>query len=157
MESETQEVEVLTATPPAADALATRQSQASAALIAARLLRGVPTVRELPSKRTTHQPPTIELVKQIHARARRRRAGPRDRARPSPSGWNFLELRPQSAGVGSFWKVSSQDSSGYAFYLYEHWSCFGTWRYEGPSYVYVELNGRLTYLGFVFGGQLITA
>jgi hypothetical protein len=58
--------------------------------------------------------------------------------------------------VGSFWKVSCQDSSGYAFYLFEHWSCVGSWRYEGPSYVYVVLNGRLTYLGFVFGGQLIT-
>jgi hypothetical protein len=150
-------VEVLTTTPPAADALAARQSKASAALIAGRLLRGLPTVRELPSKRTTHQPPSMELVQQIHGRAKRRRGGPRDRARPSPSGWTFLELRPQTTEAGSFWKVSSQDSSGYAFYLFEHYSCMGSWRYEGPSYVYVVLGERPTYLGFVFGGQLITA
>ena len=143
-----------TAAAPATGAPATRQSETSAALIANRLLHGLPTVRELPSRRDTHQRPSIELVRRVHAR--RKRAGPGENARAGPNGWAFLELRPQTTGVGSFWKVSGQDSSGYAFYLFEHWSCVGSWRYEGPSYVYVVLNGRLTYLGFVFGGQLIT-
>ena len=155
MESVTKEVEVLTAATSMAGASATRQNATSAALIANRLLRGLPTVRELPSKRTTHQRPSMELVKRVHAR--RKRAGPGDSARAGPNGWTFLELRPQTTGVGSFWKVSCQDSSGYAYYLFEHYSCVGSWRYEGPSYVYVVLDGRLTYLGFVFGGQLITA
>ena len=144
-----------TAAAPATGAPATRQSETSAALIANRLLHGLPTVRELPSRRDTHQRPSIELVRRVHTR--RKRAGPGENARAGPNGWAFLELRPQTTGVGSFWKVSCQDSSGYAFYLFEHWSCVGSWRYEGPSYVYVVLNGRLTYLGFVFGGQLITA
>jgi len=143
-----------TAAAPATGAPATRQSETSAALIANRLLHGLPTVRELPSRRDTHQRPSIELVRRVHTR--RKRAGPGENARAGPNGWAFLELRPQTTGVGSFWKVSCQDSSGYAFYLFEHWSCVGSWRYEGPSYVYVVLNGRLTYLGFVFGGQLIT-
>ena len=132
-----------------------RQNTTSAALIANRLLRGLPTVRELPSKRATHQRPSIELVRRAHER--RKRAGPGDEARAGPNGWTFLELRPQTTGVGSFWKVSCQDASGYAFYLFEHYSCVGSWSYEGPSYVYVVLDGRLTYLGFVFGGKLITA
>jgi hypothetical protein len=144
-----------TAAAPAFGAPATSHSETSAALIANRLLRGLPTVRELPSRRDTHQRPSIELVRRVHAR--RKRAGPGESARAGPNGWTFLELRPQTKGVGSFWKVSCQDSSGYAFYLFEHWSCVGSWRYEGPSYVYVVLDGRLTYLGFVFGGQLITA
>ena len=144
-----------TAAAPASGAPATGQNETSAALIANRLMRGLPTVRELPSRRDTHQRPSIELVRRVHAR--RKRAGPGESARAGPSGWTFLELRPQTTGVGSFWKVSCQDSSGYSFYLFEHWSCVGSWRYEGPSYVYVVLNGRLTYLGFVFGGQLITA
>ncbi len=152
MESATKETDVLTATPPAADALATRESRTSAALIANRLLRGLPTVRALPSQRATHQPPSIELVRQIHARARRKRAGP-----PSPTGWAFLELRPQTSGVGSFWKVSSQASSGYVFILFEHYSCVGSWTYEGPSYLYVVLDKGPSYLGFVCGGQLITS
>jgi hypothetical protein len=143
-----------TAAAPATGAPETRQSETSAALIANRLLHGLPTVRELPSRRDTHQRPSIELVRRVHAR--RKRAGPGENARAGPNGWAFLELRPQTTGVGSFWKVSCQDSSGYSFYLFEHWSCVGSWRYEGPSYVYVVLNGRLTYLGFVFGGQLIT-
>jgi hypothetical protein len=157
MESATKEVEVLTATPPAADALATRQNKTSAALIANRLLSGLPTVRALPSQRATHQPPSSDLVRQIHARARRRRAGPREVPPPSATGWAFLELRPQTSGIGSFWKVSSQDSSGYAFLLFEHYSCVGSWSYEGPSYLYVVLGGRPDYLGFVCGGQLITS
>ena len=144
-----------TAAAPAPGAPATRQNETSAALIANRLLHGLPTVRELPSRRDTHQRPSIELVRRAHAR--RKRAGPGENARAGPNGWTFLELRPQTTGVGSFWKVSCQDSSGYSFYLFEHWSCVGSWRYEGPSYIYVVLNGRLTYLGFVFGGQLITA
>ncbi len=144
-----------TAAAPATGAPATRQNETSAALIANRLLHGLPTVRELPSRRDTHQRPSIELVRRVHTR--RKRAGPGENARAGPNGWAFLELRPQTTGVGSFWKVSCQDSSGYAFYLFEHWSCVGSWRYEGPSYIYVVLNGRLTYLGFVFGGQLITA
>ena len=144
-----------TAAAPATGVPATRQSETSAALIANRLLHGLPTVRELPSRRDTHQRPSIELVRRVHTR--RKRAGPGENARAGPNGWAFLELRPQTTGVGSFWKVSCQDSSGYGFYLFEHWSCVGSWRYEGPSYVYVVLNGRLTYLGFVFGGQLITA
>jgi hypothetical protein len=144
-----------TAAAPTAGAPATRQNETSAALIANRLLRGLPTVRELPSKRETHQRPSIDVVRRVHTR--RKRAGPGESARAGPNGWTFLELRPQATGVGSFWKVSCQDSSGYAFYLFEHWSCVGSWRYEGPSYVYVVLDGRLTYLGFVFGGQLITA
>ena len=146
---------MLTAATSMAGASATRHNATSAALVANRLLRGLPTVRELPSKRTTHQRPSMELVKRVHAR--RKRAGPGDSARAGPNGWTFLELRPQTTGVGSFWKVSCQDSSGYAYYLFEHYSCVGSWRYEGPSYVYVVLDGRLTYLGFVFGGQLITA
>jgi hypothetical protein len=144
-----------TAAAPATGAPATRQSDTSAALIANRLLHGLPTVRELPSRRDTHQRPSIELVRRVHAR--RKRAGPGENARAGPNGWSFLELRPQTTGVGSFWKVSCQDSSGYSFYLFEHWSCVGSWRYEGPSYIYVVLDGRLTYLGFVFGGKLITA
>jgi hypothetical protein len=144
-----------TAAAPATGASATSQNETSAALIANRLLRGLPTVRELPSRRDTHQRPSIELVRRVHAR--RKRAGPGESARAGPNGWTFLELRPQTTGVGSFWKVSCQDSSGYSFYLFEHWSCVGSWRYEGPSYVYVELDGRPTYLGFVFGGKLITA
>ena len=144
-----------TAAAPATGAPATRQTETSAALIANRLLHGLPTVRELPSRRDTHQRPSIDLVRRVHAR--RKRAGPGENARAGPNGWTFLELRPQTTGVGSFWKVSCQDSSGYSFYLFEHWSCVGSWRYEGPSYIYVVLNGRLTYLGFVFGGQLITA
>lgn len=144
-----------TAAAPATGAPATHQNETSAALIANRLLHGLPTVRELPSRRDTHQRPAIELVRRVHAR--RKRAGPGENARAGPNGWAFLELRPQTTGVGSFWKVSCQDSSGYSFYLFEHWSCVGSWRYEGPSYIYVVLNGRLTYLGFVFGGQLITA
>lgn len=144
-----------TAAAPATGAPATRQSETSAALIANRLLHGLPTVRELPSRRDTHQRPSIELVRRVHAR--RKRAGPGENARAGPNGWAFLELRPQTTGVGSFWKVSCQDSSGYSFYLFEHWSCVGSWRYEGPSYIYVVLDGRLTYLGFVFGGKLITA
>jgi hypothetical protein len=155
MESVTQEVEVLAAATASAGPSATRQKATSAALIANRLLRGLPTVRELPSRRSTHQRPSMELVRRAHAR--RRRAGPGDSARAGPTGWTFLELRPQTSGVGSFWKVSWQDSSGYAFYLFEHYACVGGWRYEGPSYVYVMLDGQLTYLGFVFGGQLITA
>jgi hypothetical protein len=155
MESVTQEVEVLTAATPAPRASAARQNATSAALIANRLLRGLPTVRELPSKRATHQRPSIELVRRAHER--RKRAGPGDQARAGPNGWTFLELRPQATGVGSFWKISCQDSSGYGFYLFEHYSCVGSWRYEGPSYVYALLDGRLTYLGFVFGGKLITA
>ena len=146
---------MLTAATPAPRASEARQNETSAALIANRLLRGLPTVRELPSKRATHQRPSIELVRRAHAR--RKRAGPGDEARAGPNGWTFLELRPQQTGVGSFWKISCQDSSGYGFYLFEHYSCVGSWRYEGPSYVYVLLDGRLTYLGFVFGGQLITA
>jgi len=146
---------VLSAATSTAGPSAARQNATSAALIANRLLRGLPTVRELPSRRDTHQRPSIELVRRVHAR--RKRAGPGESARAGPNGWTFLELRPQTTGVGSFWKVSCQDSSGYAFYLFEHWSCVGSWRYEGPSYVYVVLDGRLTYLGFVFGGQLITA
>lgn len=145
---------MLTAATPAG-ASAARQNATSAALVANRLLRGLPTVRELPSKRATHQRPSIELVRRAHTR--RKRAGPGDEARAGPNGWTFLELRPQATGVGSFWKVSCQDSSGFGFYLFEHYSCVGSWRYEGPSYVYVLLDGRLTYLGFVFGGQLITA
>lgn len=145
---------MLTAATPAG-ASAARQNATSAALVANRLLRGLPTVRELPSKRATHQRPSIDLVRRAHAR--RKRAGPGDEARAGPNGWTFLELRPQATGVGSFWKVSCQDSSGFGFYLFEHYSCVGSWRYEGPSYVYVLLDGRLTYLGFVFGGQLITA
>jgi hypothetical protein len=148
-------VEVLTAATPALRASEARQNETSAALIANRLLRGLPTVRELPSKRPTHQRPSIELVRRAHAR--RKRAGPGDEARAGPNGWTFLELRPQPTGAGSFWKISCQDSSGYAFYLFEHYSCVRTWRYEGPSYVYVLLDGRVTYLGFVFGGKLITA
>ena len=144
-----------TAAAPATGVPATRQSETSAALIANRLLHGLPTVRELPSRRDTHQRPSIELVRRAHAR--RKRAGPGENARAGPNGWTFLELRPQTTGVGSFWKVSCQDSSGYSFYLFEHWSCVGSWRYEGPSYIYAVLNGRLTYLGFVFGGHLITA
>jgi hypothetical protein len=144
-----------TAAAPEAGAPAARQNETSAALIANRLLRGLPTVRELPSRRDTHQRPSLELVRRVHAR--RKRTGPGESARAGPNGWTFLELRPQTTGVGSFWKVSCQDSSGYSFYLFEHWSCVGSWRYEGPSYVYVLLNDRLTYLGFVFGGQLITA
>ena len=155
MESVTQEVEVLSAATSAAGAPAARQNATSAALIANRLLHGLPTVRELPSKRPTHQRPSIELVRRAHAR--RKRAGPGDEARAGPNGWTFLELRPQTTGPGSFWKVSCQDSSGYGFYLFEHYSCVGSWSYEGPSYVYVVLDGRLTYLGFLFGGKLITA
>ena len=155
MESVIKEVEVLTAATSVAGPSAARQNATSAALIANRLLHGLPTVRELPSKRATHQRPSIELVRRAHAR--RKRAGPGDEARAGPNGWTFMELRPQTTGAGSFWKVSCQDASGYAFYLFEHYSCVGTWRYEGPSYVYVVLDGRLTYLGFVFGGQLITA
>ena len=146
---------MLTAATSMAGASATRQNATSAALVANRLLRGLPTVRELPSKRTTHQRPSMEIWGRGHAR--RKRAGPGESARAGPNGWAFLELRPQATGVGSFWKVSCQDSSGYAYYLFEHYSCVGSWRYEGPSYVYVVLDGRLTYLGFVFGGQLITA
>jgi hypothetical protein len=149
-------MQVLTATPPAADALATRQNKTSAALIANRLLRGLPTVRSLPSRRATHQPPSIDSVRQIHARARRKRAGPRELSPPSQTGWTFLELRPQPEAVGSFWKVSSQSSSGYGFYLFEHYSSVGGWSYEGPSYVYVVLKEQPTCLGFVCGGQLIT-
>lgn len=144
-----------TAAAPATGAPEARQNETSAALIANRLLRGLPTVRELPSRRDTHQRPSIELVQRVHAR--RKRAGPGESARAGPNGWTFLELRPQAKGVGSFWKVSCRDSSGYAFYLFEHYSCVGSWRYEGPSYVYVALDGRPTYLGFVFGGKLITA
>ena len=146
---------MLTAATPTTGAPAARQNSTSAALIANRLLRGLPTVRELPSKRATHQRPSIELVRRVHAR--RKRTGPGESARAGPTGWTFLELRPQATGAGSFWKVSCQDSGGYSFYLFEHYSCVGSWRYEGPSYVYVLLDGRLTYLGFVFGGQLITA
>ena len=146
---------MLTAATSAPGPSAAPQNATSAALVANRLLRGLPTVRELPSKRATHQRPSIELVKRAHAR--RKRAGPGDEARAGPNGWTFLELRPQTTGVGSFWKVSCQESSGYEFYLFEHYSCVGSWSYEGPSYVYVVLDGRLTYLGFVFGGQLITA
>jgi hypothetical protein len=148
---------VSTAAPPAADAPAATQNLTSAVLIANRLMKGLQTVRALPSRRATHQRPSIALVKRIHARARDERAHEPGIARGSPIGWTFLELKPQTTGVGSFWKVSHQSSGGYSFYLFEHYLCVRAWRYEGPSYVYVVLNDRLTYLGFLFGGKLITA
>jgi hypothetical protein len=145
-----------TAAPPAAPAPAAAQDLTSAVLIANRLLKGLPTVRALPSKRATHQRPSVALVRRIHSRAKDDQHQP-GIARPGPTNWTFLELRPQTTGAGSFWKVSYQCSGGYVFYLFEHYLCIRTWKYEGPSYLYVVLDGRPTYLGFLFGGKLITA
>lgn len=146
-----------TAALPTATATAGRQDLTSAVLIANRLLKGLPTVRALPSKRATHQRPSIALVRRIHARAERERAQSSGLARAGPSGWTFLELRPQTAGVGSYWKVSYQCSGGFVYYLFEHYRCVRNWTYEGPSYLYVTLDDQPTCLGFLFGGKLITA
>jgi hypothetical protein len=147
---------ILTGNDAASAAPAPAQDEGSAALIANGLLEDRPTVRALPSKSATHQRPSLGVVNRIHARARKKRASERGSARTS-TGWTFLEWQAQTTGVGSFWKVSYQHSGGCGFYLFEHYSCARTCVYEGPSYVYVVLNGRLTYLGFLFGGQLITA
>ena len=142
-------IAILTGNDSASTASAPDQDEGTAALIANGLLGDRPTVRALPSKSPTHQRPSLGVVKRVHLRA--------DKEPARPTGWTFLEWQAQTTGVGSFWKLSQRFSRGYVFYLFEHYSCARTCTYEGPSYVYAVLNGRVTYLGFVFGGQLITA
>ena len=127
-------------------------SPASATLIGNDLLGDLPTVRTLPSKRPTHQRPSLELVQRIHTRASKDGALERPRARR----WTFLQWQAQTAGLGSYWKISHRQSNGYLFYLFEHYSCAATCVYEGPTYMYALVEGRPTYLGFSFGGQLIS-
>ena len=127
-------------------------SSASASQIGNELLADLPTVRSLPSKRPTHQRPSIELVRRIHARASKDRAHERARAR----GWTFLQWQAQTTGLGSYWKISHRQSGGYLFYLFEHYSCAATCIYEGPTYMYALVDGRPAYLGFSFGGELIS-